>query len=80
MIFFLQHDENNIRDYRNNATAAGCTPVVVLDSKDLKDYLTGQTDNCHQIDKSEVPVELNIIQNDTNRLKSINNKFVESLI
>ena len=52
IIFFLQNESADVHEYRIKADAAGVTAVVVQDVTPLRDYLTGKTDNCLQIDHS----------------------------
>lgn len=52
VIFFLENANLQISEYRAKVNAAGVTAVVVLDSPNLMNYLTGKIDSCDQIDLS----------------------------
>mmetsp|Transcript_15704 Transcript_15704/g.26176 ORF Transcript_15704/g.26176 Transcript_15704/m.26176 type:complete len:460 (+) Transcript_15704:84-1463(+) len=55
IIFFLENAAAGVVQYRNNVReAVGVTAVTHVDSKDLKNYLTGQISSCPQIDQERI--------------------------
>lgn len=55
IIFFLENASAGVAQYRNNVKeAVGVTAVTHVDSKDLKNYLTGQVSSCQQIDQERI--------------------------
>lgn len=50
VIFCLENIEDTVADYRRKAVTAKVTAVVEQDRQALRNYLTGVTDSCPQID------------------------------
>jgi Paf1 complex subunit CDC73 N-terminal len=50
VIFYLENIEDSIVEYRKKTVFQKVTAITEADKKDLKDYLTGATDTCPQLD------------------------------
>ena len=57
IIFFLENEALSIAEYRRKAQEANITAVVVNDKDNLKKYLTGEIDDCEQLDHSQLERE-----------------------
>lgn len=57
IIFFLEKFHAGFREYRTMAKEAGVTAVVVQDTENLRNYLTGAISTCDQIDPEAMNVQ-----------------------
>ena len=57
VIFFLEKFHSGFREYRTMAKEAGVTAVVVQDTENLRNYLTGAISTCDQIDPEALNVQ-----------------------
>ena len=59
IILYLENIDASIVEYRKKTVLQKITAVTEIDKKDLRDYLTGVTDTCPQLDFA-VAAELNV--------------------
>lgn len=78
IIFFLEHVNTPMAEYRKLAYKASVMSIVQGDVKNLKSYLTGAIDDCEQIDHN-MPARRAVVASVAEPLETLTSEKIETL-